>query len=165
DSAVLIEHRSPAFRILSSTRLNPGDGFYRLRLADELIEVDRDHLRFTRDEVRSLARILIGRNVTFEEADSLLGHTEGWAFGLHLACRVLAGEDGADEDRELEDYFNHHVMRGLPDDLRSFLVATAVLDRVTGPLARALTGHAGSDAVLEDLPRNSLFGSRVDAEH
>ena len=49
------------------------------------------------------------------------------------------------------------VLAGQPEDVRSFLLDTSVLDDLTGPLCDALTGRADGQQVLELLERTHLF--------
>ena len=48
--------------------------------------------------------------------------------------------------------------------MRDFLLRTAVLDRLTGPLCDAVTGGADGARVLEELDRGNLFVVPLDAE-
>ena len=48
--------------------------------------------------------------------------------------------------------------------MRDFLLRTAVLDRLTGPLCDAVTGGADGARMLEDLERGNLFVVPLDAE-
>ena len=44
-----------------------------------------------------------------------------------------------------------------PDEVRSFLLETSILERLSGGLCNAVTGRAGSQAMLERLERANLF--------
>jgi len=48
-----------------------------------------------------------------------------------------------------------------PDEIRDFLLRTAVLDQVSGPLCDAVTGRTGGTATLEDLERGNLSSGPV----
>jgi LuxR family maltose regulon positive regulatory protein len=49
------------------------------------------------------------------------------------------------------------VLQRQPDHVREFLLRTAILDRLSGPLCDAVTGQTGSSAMLESLERDNLF--------
>ena len=53
---------------------------------------------------------------------------------------------------------------GNPREVRDFLLRTAVLDRLTGPLCDAVTGRADGTRMLEDLERGNLFLVPLDTE-
>jgi LuxR family maltose regulon positive regulatory protein len=49
------------------------------------------------------------------------------------------------------DYLLEEVLHRLPDSVRDFLLQTAILDRLTGPLCDAVTGQEDSSARLKRL--------------
>ena len=63
----------------------------------------------------------------------------------------------AGDDRYIVDYLVEEVLQRQPDDVRAFLLQTSILDRLTGPLCDAVTGHGGGKAMLEALDRANLF--------
>src|SRR5687767_15389843 len=48
------------------------------------------------------------------------------------------------------------VLQRQPEQVRSFLLQTSVLSRLTGPLCDAVTGQDGGRAMLEALERGNL---------
>ena len=60
------------------------------------------------------------------------------------------------------DYLIQEVLQPQPADVQSFLLRTAILDRLTAPLCDAVTGREDSQAVLEQLARRNLFISPLD---
>ncbi len=59
--------------------------------------------------------------------------------------------------RYILDYLTEEVLERQPDEVRSFLVETSVLERLSGALCDPVTGHAGSQAMLEQVERAGLF--------
>jgi LuxR family maltose regulon positive regulatory protein len=55
------------------------------------------------------------------------------------------------------DYLVEEVLQRQPEPLRSFLLQTSILDRMTSPLCDAVTGQSGSQARLETLQRGNFF--------
>lgn len=49
------------------------------------------------------------------------------------------------------------LLQRQPDHVREFLLRTAILHRLSGPLCAAVTGHPDSSEVLESLERDNLF--------
>ena len=62
------------------------------------------------------------------------------------------------------DYLVDEVLVRQPDGVRDFLLRTAVLERLTGPLCDAVTGQAGGAAMLDGLERANLFLVPLDDE-
>jgi LuxR family transcriptional regulator, maltose regulon positive regulatory protein len=161
----LVEHLPPALGLVVATRSEPGLPLARMRAGAELAEFRADDLRFTEAETAQLLNGTLGLALPPEEMHDLHQRTEGWAAGLYLAglslrhrkdpARVIRGITGG--SRQIVDYFAAEVLAGQPPRVRSFLARTSVLDRFSGPLCDAVTGSAGSQALLEELERIQLF--------
>jgi LuxR family maltose regulon positive regulatory protein len=62
------------------------------------------------------------------------------------------------------DYLVEEVLQRQPEQVRSFLLHTAVLDRLSAPLCDAVTGTGDSKGMLESLERTNLFVVPLDDE-
>jgi DNA-binding SARP family transcriptional activator len=150
-----------------ATRVAPGLNLTRLRIAGDLLELGPDDLRFRSWEVEQLFRDVYHDPVPPADLAALARRTEGWAAGLqlfHLATRDrsaterrrLLGGPGS-SGRILREYLAQNVMVDLPPDLRSFLLDTCVLGRLSGPLCDRLRGAGGGGAYLAELARRGVF--------
>ena len=63
----------------------------------------------------------------------------------------------AGDDRYVVDYLVEEVLQRQPERVRSFLLQTSILDRLSGPLCDAVTGREDGKGVLEALERGNLF--------
>ena len=96
---------------------------------------------------------------------ALAARTEGWAAGLQLAALSLRGQDDAagfvakftGSHRYILDYLAEEVLEQQDEQVRTFLLETSVLERLSGPLCDAVTGRTGSQALLEQVERAGLF--------
>src|SRR5215475_9503403 len=96
---------------------------------------------------------------------ALVARTEGWAAGLQLAGLSLRGQADpvgfvtafSGSHRFVLDYLGQEVLDRQEAELRGFLLETSVLDRLSGVLCDAVTGRAGSQAMLEEIERAGLF--------
>jgi LuxR family maltose regulon positive regulatory protein len=59
--------------------------------------------------------------------------------------------------RYIVDYLIEEVLQCQPEPVRSFLLQTSILDRLSGPLCDAVTGQEESSARLEALERGNFF--------
>jgi LuxR family transcriptional regulator, maltose regulon positive regulatory protein len=93
------------------------------------------------------------------------GRTEGWIAALQLAALSMQGRDDvagfiagfAGDDRYIVDYLAEEVLQRQPEHVRHFLLRTSILDRLSGPLCDAVTGHDGGKAKLAALEQGNLF--------
>src|SRR6516165_10431217 len=161
----LLEHRPPGLRLVLASRSDPPLPLARLRARGQLTELRAADLRFTVDEVAVLLRRAAGAELPGGSVAALAERTEGWAVGLALAGLSLRGHHDAagfvaafsGSHRYILDYLTEEVPDRQPAPMRAFLLATSVLERLSGPLCDAVTGRAGSQAMLEDIERAGLF--------
>ncbi len=107
----------------------------------------------------------MGLHLAAGDVDSLGARTEGWIAALQLAALSLQGRDDVDrfienftgDDRFVVDYLVEEVLDRQPEAIRSFLLQTSVLDRLTGGLCDAVTLGTDGRATLEQLDRSNLF--------
>ena len=163
--AFLLEHLPPDVHLVISTRADPDLPLARLRARGELVEVRAADLRFTLDEVAAYLNEIIGLDLDTGDIAALEGRTEGWIAALQLAALSLQGRDDAagfiagfaGDDRYVVDYLVEEVLGRQPADVRTFLLQTSILDRLSGSLCDAVTLGKDSRAVLEMLDRSNLF--------
>ena len=136
-----------------------------MRARGELVEVRAADLRFAPDEAATYLGDVMGLTLTADDVAALEGRTEGWIAALQLAALSMQGRDDvagfiagfAGDDRFVVDYLVEEVLQRQPEHVRSFLLQTSVLSRLTGSLCDAVTGQDGGKAMLEALERGNLF--------
>jgi LuxR family transcriptional regulator, maltose regulon positive regulatory protein len=70
----------------------------------------------------------------------------------------------AGDDRYIVDYLAEEVLQRQPEHVRHFLLRTSILDRLSGPLCDAVTGHDGGKAKLAALEQARAGEHLVRAE-
>ncbi|HET6562520.1 MAG TPA: LuxR C-terminal-related transcriptional regulator [Marmoricola sp.] len=164
----LLDHLPDQLHLLVATRSDPPLPLSRLRSRGQLTEVRAADLRFTAAEARELLNDAMGLELGPADVDALEERTEGWVAGLQLAALSLRGlaaredvagfiESFAGSNRFVIDYLADEVLARQPAPLRDFLLRTAVLDQLTGPLCDAVTGRSDGVAVLQELERTNVF--------
>jgi LuxR family maltose regulon positive regulatory protein len=163
--AFLLEHLPPQLHLVITTRADPALPLGRLRGRGELVEIRAAELRFTPDEAAAYLNEVMGLHLDARDVAALETRTEGWIAALQLAALSMQGREDvagfiagfAGDDRYIVDYLVEEVLRRQPGHVRSFLLQTSILDRLTAPLCDAVTGQAGGKAALEALDRGNLF--------
>jgi LuxR family transcriptional regulator, maltose regulon positive regulatory protein len=163
--AFLLENLPPGLRVAVSGRADPPLPLARLRARGQLAELRAADLRFTPEEAAALLAETAGPGLPTVAAEALVARTEGWAAGLQLAGLSLRGHADAagfaaafgGSHRFVLDYLADEVLDGQPGPVRAFLLETSVLERLSGELCDAVTGRAGSQAMLQDIERAGLF--------
>jgi len=163
--AFLVEHLPPALGVVLASRSDPALPLARLRARGQMAEIRADELRFSEAETTQLLTGTVGVALPPDAVRALHHRTEGWAAGLYLAGLSLRGREDLDrqvhafhgDDRQIVDYLAAEVLDGLPPEVRSLLLRTSVLERLSGPLCDAVTGAGGSQRLLEEIERSQLF--------
>jgi LuxR family transcriptional regulator, maltose regulon positive regulatory protein len=166
---LLLLRAPPALRFVLATRHDLRLGQHRLRLEGELTEIRAADLRFSLAEARALFGAS-GVELPEEALARLHGRTEGWAAGLRLAALSLAGHpdpvrfaaEFSGTDRTVAEYLLAEVLDRQSEEVRRLLLRTSVLERVSGPLADALTGRPGGERILQDLEQAGAFVVALD---
>ncbi len=178
----VLDRMPPDCHLVFLTREDPPLSLARWRVQNRVTEVRARDLRFSADEAADFLNRIMSLNLDEQLVAALVARTEGWIAGLQLAALSLEREaDPADfvatfagDDRQVVDYLLDEVLTRQPQAVRRFLLRTAILERLTGPLCDALlvpnateaaAEHAGSpdpvnssgQTMLAELERRNLF--------
>jgi LuxR family transcriptional regulator, maltose regulon positive regulatory protein len=164
----LLEHRPAGVCVVLASRSDPPLALARLRGRGQLAEVRAAELRFTAGEAAALLQqVAAGPGTALPDAAvaALAARTEGWAAGLQLAGLSLRGQQDVTgfvsaftgSHRYILDYLTEEVLERQSPQVRTFLLETSVLERLSGALCDAVTGRAGSQPLLEQVEQAGLF--------
>jgi LuxR family maltose regulon positive regulatory protein len=187
--AFLLDYLPPQLHLVILTRADPALPLARLRVRGTVTELHASDLRFTPGEAAAFLNQVMGLSLTAADLAALEVRTEGWVAGLQLAA--LAMRDHQDRsgfirsfrgsNRYIVDYLAAEVFASQPAHIQTFLLHTAILDRMCGPLCDAILGvgdlvagngeiaptsnsQAYSQLLLEALERANLFVVPLDDE-
>lgn len=166
----LLDHLPTAVHLLVLTREDPPLGLARRRARRQMVEVRGADLRFAADEAGAFLSAGMRLALAPEQIAELETRTEGWIVGLQMAALSLQGRDAqaffrsfAGDDRYVAEYLVEEVLQRQPESVRKFLLQTAILEQMCGPLCEVLVGGGGSwpeadgRAMLGHLDRANLF--------
>jgi LuxR family maltose regulon positive regulatory protein len=166
----LLDQLPPTVQLVLATRSDPPLPLARMRVQGALHEVREADLRFSADETDTFLTAA-GVRISQPGLTALYERTEGWIAGLQLVA--LALQRHADPEafitgftgshRFVLDYLSEEVLSREDEQTRTFLLQTAILERLDPDLCRAVTGTADSHAMLDRLSRRNLFLIPLDA--
>jgi LuxR family maltose regulon positive regulatory protein len=167
----LVHRSGPNIHWVISGRGLPDISQSQLRLTDQLDVIDALDLNFDSVLIAQLSRKLCRRPLSAQEAECIRSRTEGWIAGTKLA--LLAAADSAATSETLQQFAGSHcevarylgasVLQEQSDEIREFLLASSIVDRMTGELCNALLGIQHSQSLLERLQRSQLFVQPLDS--
>lgn len=168
----LLEHGCHHLQFVVTSRSRTGLPISRLRVRDELVEIDIAGLCFDDEEARSFLVDVAGLDLANADITTLRESTDGWVAALQLACLSLRGSDTPTElisnisgrHRAIGDFLAENVLGALQPGILYFLLTTSVADQICGGLATELSGETRGQAMLEDVESRDLFLRRIDAD-
>lgn len=168
----LLEHGCHHLQIMVTSRTRAGLPLSRMRVRDELVEIDSTVLRFDLEESDSFLRGIGGIDLAPEDVHDLNRTTDGWAAALQLASLSLRDSDDPSwliesitgRHHAIGEFLADNVLSTLEPEMYEFLLAVSVPDSISGGLAAALTGDPRSQAMLEDAEHRDLFLRHTDDE-
>lgn len=171
-AVTFLVHRAPAnIHWIVSGRCMPELELARIRLQDQLDIIDRADLEFDTSHIVQLSRKLSRHGLSAANAECIRERTEGWVAGAKLALLAAAEPASAAESLahfagshcEVVRYLATSVLQEQPAEVRDFLLASAIVDRMNGELCNALAGIANGQALLEQLYASQLFVQPLDS--
>ncbi len=159
----LIDHLPPYVHIIITTRADPPLPLARWRARDQLSEIRADALRFTSDEAALFLNERMGLHLATADVIALEARTEGWIVGLQLMALSMHGrEDKASflqtfsgGHRYILNYLIEEVLNQQSKSVQEFLLRTAILDRLCGPLCDSLFMPDDSGFINDQLDEGS----------
>jgi LuxR family transcriptional regulator, maltose regulon positive regulatory protein len=155
--AFLLDHLPRRLHLVLASRADPPLPLSRLRARGELNELRAVDLRFTPEEAAAFLTAALGVRLSSDAVAALEERTEGWIAGLQFAA--LAMRDRRDHagfiaaftgsNRFVMDYLAEEVLNQLPHHLHTFLLDTAILDRLCGSLCDAVLGIENAELKIE----------------
>jgi ATP/maltotriose-dependent transcriptional regulator MalT len=166
----LLEHSCDNLQVVVMSRTRSGLPLSRMRVRDELIEIDIGALCFDETEARSFLVDVAGLDLQDTDVADLRDSTDGWVAALQLASLSLRGADTPAElisnisgrHHAIADFLAENVLSALEPEMLRFLLTTSITERICGSLASALSGEARGQAMLEEVEIHDLFLRRLD---
>jgi LuxR family maltose regulon positive regulatory protein len=186
--AFLLHHLPPQMHLVIATRVDPPLPLARLRARGQLTELRGADLRFSVSEAASFLNQVMALDLSAEDVAVLETRTEGWIAGLQLAALSMQGRQDvagfiqsfAGSHRYVLDYLVEEALDQQSELVQTFVLQTAILDRLTGSLCDAVrfgmaetpstpegiavTKQDSGQAILETLERANLFILHLDEE-
>ena len=171
--AFLLDNSCHHLRMVVASRTRGGLPLSRMRVCDELREIDTKALSFDLEESRSFFADRIRTELTDADIALLRDSTDGWIAALQLASLSLREAGGTsdvlerfrDDTSSVEEYLAENVLNALQPEMLDFLLSTSVPERVCGELASTLAGVSDGQARLEEVAARDLFLGRTADEY
>jgi serine/threonine-protein kinase PknK len=168
----LLDRGGHLLQVVVTSRTRAGLPMSRMRVLDELIEIDSAALRFDLPESRAFLLDVGGLVLDDRDVAHLEQTTDGWVAALQLASLSLRDCDDpatmigrmSGRHHAIDEYLAENVLDSLEPEMLDFLMVTSITERISGDLACALAGVGHGQALLEQAESQDLFLRRLDDE-
>jgi len=168
--AYFLKHAPSHCHVVMTTRTEPPLPLATLRAQNKLLEIDAAGLRFDPEETEAF----LGRTkpgvLGSTDVQLLRRKTEGWPAALRIIAS-MPSQSGS----ELKEYVHNlsgsqrpiaaylsELLDGLPTAVVDFMLRTAILDRLSGPLCEAVTGASWDRTILASLAQRQMLLTPLD---
>lgn len=163
--ALLLERLPSHYQLILTSRQKPDWHLARLRLANQLLELDEQQLRLDDQSAVSFLKRIGVVEPDPEWARHLLQRNEGWFAGLRLMA--IAAEQSSGRGRPLalpklpgrliNEYLFEEVVSRQSPEVQAFLHDVAWLDQFSAALADSVRERIDSAAIIDLLARDRVF--------
>ncbi|WHX99722.1 BTAD domain-containing putative transcriptional regulator [Neobacillus sp. DY30] len=170
----LLQHIPANLHLVISSRSRPSwKHLTKMRVNGQLLEITRDDLVLTIEEMELLLLDLYGLEIEPDYLQSIYQLTEGWIIALCMIAQQipLTGDLSAlleHSTYSLQDLFDYLVMEVFskqPPIIQQFLEQTSILDVMEEELCDEVIGIHGASNMLEQLKERNLFIQKIGLKH
>ncbi|SFM54910.1 LuxR family transcriptional regulator, maltose regulon positive regulatory protein [Marinobacter zhejiangensis] len=171
--AYFIDYLPPGITVTITSRTEPELPLERWRVRQWVTDIQPQVLAFSESECRHFFRDYMALSLSDEESRQIWRQTEGWVAAMQLTALSGRSPDNADESpktlevggQQINRYVFSEILDQQPEDIRQFLLDTAMTSRLSGSLCDAMRANSDSQAFLERLIRLNLFVIPLDSKN
>jgi LuxR family transcriptional regulator, maltose regulon positive regulatory protein len=165
-----LKHAPSHCHVVLTTRAEPPLPLATLRAQNQMIEIDAVALRFDIQETKAFLDGTKASVLELPDVQLLQHKTEGWPAALRIISSIPSQSGSS-----LKEYVHNlsgsqrpiaaylaEMLDGLPVELVDFMLRTAILDRLSGPLCEAVTGSSSSRTILASLAERQMLLTPLD---
>ena len=168
---LILRYAPSNLHLVLLSRSEPRFSLSRLRLDDDLVEVDLSLLRFTLEETKDFLGEALSRRLGAAGVAKLHSAAEGWPAALQLARISLVKSSDplahvgsiSGTTRTISEYFED-TLATVPEPIVDFLLKTSILDRMNSSLCSEVADIPDGASMLETLEREQFLLVALD-EH
>lgn len=164
-----IEHLPPNVHLIISSREELPLSLTRIKSKREVLEITTDEIRFTRDEMETLFKDIYKINIPPSIMKEVELSSQGWITSLQSLSYIVK-KGMKDITKKIRhgrgniEYFENEVFLQQPEEVRSFLMCSSILEEMTPESCDTILNRKDSLKRLELLVKKNLFISCKDEE-
>ncbi|MBM4763529.1 BTAD domain-containing putative transcriptional regulator [Bacillus sp. B15-48] len=168
---MVIEHLPDHFHFILLSRSRPGwKSLLKMKTSHQFLEITKDDLVFTKDEVALLLLEYYDISLTQEHLNKIYDLTEGWAIALGLIAQQLHDNQNVEAFIQksmntidhLFPYLASEVFEKQPPLIQEFLEQTSVFEELDQEICETVLGFTNTVAILQQISEQNLFIQKMD---
>ncbi|MCY1281788.1 HTH-type transcriptional regulator MalT [compost metagenome] len=169
----LLDHGPGNLHLVLASRVTPPLGLTRLRVMDQVAEIESVELPFDLAETRTFVEENLGAGkINADDLSLIHDLTSGWPSCLQLIVIMLKNRpdtrsilhDLVWHSSDLQSYLSEEVVAHLPAELVEFTEALSIFRRFSASMAKAVTGNAQAGELIKRMEDENLLIYRVDSD-
>lgn len=170
----LLEHIPSNLHLVISSRSRPAwKHLTKMKVCGQLLEITREDLILTIDEMDLLLTDLYGVEVEPHQLQAIYEMTEGWIIAICMIAQQIPLKTNITElfehsSHSLQDFFQYLVMEVFskqPPIIQQFLEQTSIFEEIEEKMCEEVIGLTSAPAMLEQLKERNLFIQKVGVNH
>lgn len=165
--AVFFERLPACFQILVTSRGRPQWSLARMRVSNQLLEIDQRQLRVCAEQANLFLQKTGAGAADPQWLRQRIERNEGWFAGLRLLA-LTAGGAGVrlhtSEEQLVQEYLLEEVIAGQPRHVQAFLTQIVWLDHFTAELCDQVLGQSDSRGIINWLLQHQVFLVPLDGQ-
>jgi len=168
----LVMHLPGNLNIIVGSRTQLSIPLAKLRASNKLVTIEIDDLRFNPDEAAHLFKKTNQLEIEGPQLDQLYQRTGGWPAVMQLAA--ISFRDADDRTRFIDsfsgstgpvsDFLGEELIDRLPTDFATFLIRSAITERLCYPLCKVITGDEKFSSELRVTGSDRFLIQQLDSE-
>lgn len=138
-----------------------------LIMADRLLEIKEEELKFSEEESKAFIKNTLKANLDDVFINKINKLSEGWVGGLQLITLASNKENLSKVNivnKYMTDYLSKEILDGLTEVERNFLIKTSVLSYFDDDICDNLLNISNSRGVIDELLEKNLFLICIDED-
>ncbi len=166
----MLKHMPTFIHLVLLSRSEPAIRISRLRVMDDVTEVNESDMTFTLEEIEGLSSDMFNLRLGSASLKQIKAKTNGWAASLILCFLVLRDKPDAEIEKQLDGitgshklfftYLEENVFESQSPVIKQFMLNTALLDKLDPDFCDTYLEINRSKALLEQLTADHLLTSK-----
>lgn len=169
----LLDHGPSNLHLVLASRVTPPLSLSRLRVMDQVAEIESVELPFDLAETHAFIEENLGAGrINADELSLIYDLTSGWPSCLQLIVAMLKNradsrailQDLVWRSSDLQTYLSEEVVAHLPAEMVEFTEALSIFRRFNASMAEGVTGNVQAGELIKRMEDENLLIYRVDTD-